>query len=120
MRRVWSRRCGRLAASVRGSGSGVRAPARGATHGMAAASVARGGREAGGTRWSGSWRGRDGALAVGIGARSERHPGAHVQASDIIDCEFTLTHLYSNIGSSSTSGNKYVVNFRLNHLSILR
>jgi hypothetical protein len=35
---------------------------------------------------------------------------------DIIEYEFTLAHLCSNIGSSFTCGNKYLVNFRLNHL----
>jgi hypothetical protein len=47
----------------------IRAPANGAAHGMAAACTARGGREAGGTRRSGSWHGRDVALAVGVRAR---------------------------------------------------
>jgi hypothetical protein len=38
---------------------------------------------------------------------------------DIIEYEFTLTHLYSNIESYFTSGNRYLVNFRLNHLGNL-
>jgi hypothetical protein len=56
--------------------------ARGTAHRVAAACMACGGREAGGARRSGSWRGQDAALAVGLGARSERRPGMHVQASD--------------------------------------
>jgi hypothetical protein len=37
-----------------------------------------------------------------------------------LDENFTLAHLYSNTGSSFTSGNRYLVNFRLNHLGNLR
>jgi hypothetical protein len=51
-------------------------------HGMATTCTTHGGREAGGARRSSSWRGRDVVLGVGVGARSERHPGAHVQAND--------------------------------------
>jgi hypothetical protein len=49
---------------------------------VAAACVACGGREAGGTRQSGSWSGRDAALAVGVGARSKRRDrnGSHAHA----------------------------------------
>jgi hypothetical protein len=51
-------------------------------HGMAATCAARGGWEAGGTCRSANWHGRDATLAVGISTRSERRPGARVQASD--------------------------------------
>jgi hypothetical protein len=38
----------------------------------------------------------------------------------ILDYKFTLTHLYSNIGSSFTSGNRYLVYFILNRAGHLR
>jgi hypothetical protein len=60
----------------------VRASVRGTAHGMAATCAARGGWEAGGTCRSANWHGRDATLAVGISTRSERRPGARVQASD--------------------------------------
>jgi hypothetical protein len=40
----------------------------------------------------------------------------------ILDYKFTLTHLYSNIGSFFTSGNRYLVYFipnRAGHLRVL-
>jgi hypothetical protein len=38
----------------------------------------------------------------------------------ILKYTFKLAHLYSNIGSSFTSENRYFVNFRLNNVGILR
>jgi hypothetical protein len=38
----------------------------------------------------------------------------------ILDYKFTLTHLYSNIGSFLTSGNRYLVYFILNRADHLR
>jgi hypothetical protein len=54
--------------------------ARGAAHRMAAACVACGDREAGEASRGGSWRGRDTAVAVGLGARSEWHDRNSAQA----------------------------------------
>jgi hypothetical protein len=45
-----------------------------------------------------------------------KSPSSHGWLED----NFTLPHLYSNTGSSFTSGNRYLVNFRLNHLGNLR
>jgi hypothetical protein len=59
---------------------GANVVARGAAHGMAAACVACGDRETGEARWGGSWRGRDTAVAVGVGARSEWHDRNGAQA----------------------------------------
>jgi hypothetical protein len=60
----------------------VRAPTRGAAHGVVAACATRGGWEASGARRSGNWHGRDAAVVIGVGMRSERRIGARVQASN--------------------------------------